>query len=67
LTDEIADKMAYGRYKYNDIKVRLKVPFTTCYDIKVRLKVQLTTCYDISLSIQNVRRVRPSKLSVVLI
>ena len=40
LIDEIEDKMAYGRYtcKYNDIKVRLKVQFATCYDIKVRLK-----------------------------
>ena len=38
MTDEIADKMAYGRYKYNDIKVRLKVQFATCYDIKVRLQ-----------------------------
>src|SRR6218665_2078105 len=30
--------MAYGQYRYNDIKVRLKVQFATCCDIKVRLK-----------------------------
>src|SRR6218665_3646105 len=58
--------MSCGRYKYNDIKVRLKVQSATCYDIKVRLIVPLTTCYDISLSLQNVRRVRPSLSSVVL-
>src|SRR6218665_3574844 len=37
-TDEVVNKMAYGRYIYNDIKVRLKVQFATCYDIKVRLQ-----------------------------
>src|SRR6218665_2533014 len=35
--------MAYGRYRYNDIKVRLKVQFATCYDTKIRL--QSSVCH----------------------